>query len=67
MVTHCAQYHAYMLRLWQKEPGASWQASLQNITTNQCHGFADMQDLCEFLRQQEKDKHNVPALYPMMG
>ena len=44
------QYQAYLLRLWQESPHTPWRASLQNATTGERHGFADLQRLFAFLQ-----------------
>jgi hypothetical protein len=48
-------YLAYMLRLWQSassddEPG--WRASVENPHTGERHGFANLEQLVEFLREK---------------
>lgn len=46
--------HAYLLRLW---PASSaeiwvWRASLVNVHTGERRGFADLESLCVFLKEQ---------------
>ena len=47
-------YVAYLLRLWQvKEKGNTvWRASLQSPQTRERRGFASLNALFDFLRQQ---------------
>jgi len=48
------RYLAYLLRLWQTgdEGEQVWRASLEVPGTGERHGFADMQDLVDFLMTQ---------------
>jgi hypothetical protein len=48
------RYIAYLLRLWQeRHAGASvWRASLEDPHTGQRQGFADLDRLLRFLRDQ---------------
>ena len=47
-------YLAYLLRLWRvKEEGkTTWRASLQSPQTRERRGFASLDTLFDFLRQQ---------------
>jgi hypothetical protein len=47
-------YLAYQLRLWWVRSGerAIWRASLKSARTRECRGFASLDDLFDFLRQQ---------------
>ena len=47
-------YLAYLLRLWpvEGEGKAVWRASLQSPQTRERRGFASLDDLFDFLRQQ---------------
>ncbi len=47
-------YLAYQLRLWQMHSGgrAIWRVSLKSARTRECRGFASLDDLFDFLRQQ---------------
>ncbi|MFL7794269.1 MAG: hypothetical protein AB8I69_19155 [Anaerolineae bacterium] len=46
-------YISYLLRVWRSNGGEKdWRASLQNPHTGECMGFAGIDDLCIFLRQQ---------------
>ena len=50
-----ATYYAYLLRLWRRaETGqpALWRTSLQAARNGEILGFASLDELCEFLRQQ---------------
>lgn len=46
------RYQAYLLRLWQESTHTPWRLSLQNARTGEKHGFADLEALCAFLRDQ---------------
>jgi hypothetical protein len=53
-------YLSYLLRLWQVDTerggpqggGTVWRASLESSLTGERQGFADLDDLFEFLRRQ---------------
>jgi len=47
-------YVAYLLRLWRVSSGRgmAWRASLQSAHTGQSKGFATLDELFDFLRQQ---------------
>ena len=47
-------YQAYLLRLWRtgSKEKAVWRASLECSDTRQRKGFASLDDLFEFLREQ---------------
>ena len=54
MATDQAHYQAYMLRLWQDqdETGPVWCASLESPHTGERWGFANVEALFEFVRQE---------------
>jgi hypothetical protein len=47
------EYISYLLRLWRvgEEQTDVWQASLENTDTSQRRGFANLDELFEFLRE----------------
>jgi hypothetical protein len=47
-------YLSYLLRLWRANDGKQhvWRASLENSLTSERQGFASLDELFEFLRQQ---------------
>jgi hypothetical protein len=51
-------YLAYLLRLWRVrgdgEGGAGWRALVKSPLTGEQHGFASLEELCEFLRRQTR-------------
>lgn len=49
-----SRYISYMLRLWQAgdQEQSSWRASLENPHTGEQHGFANVEALFEFVRQE---------------
>jgi hypothetical protein len=49
---HAHRYLSYLIRLWQETPGSPWRASMQDITTDERHGFASLESLFTFLRSQ---------------
>lgn len=54
MVTEQPDYISYLLRLWSMsdEEEVVWRASLESPRTGQRKGFASLDDLFDFLRQQ---------------
>ncbi len=54
MTTERSQYLAYLLRLWQVGSGkeATWRAALEDAHTGERQGFASLDDLFHFLRQE---------------
>jgi len=48
------RYISYLIRLWQvkNSSGLVWRASLESSRTGERHGFADLDALFAFLRQQ---------------
>jgi hypothetical protein len=54
-----ARYLSYLLRLWQTNDGKKtiWRASLQSPSSEERHGFANLEELLDFLRTQiEQDE-----------
>jgi len=49
-----SDYISYLLRVWQtsSEGKAAWRASLESPHTGERIGFASLDKLCAFLRQQ---------------
>jgi hypothetical protein len=47
-------YVAYLLRLWRvnSEGKTAWRASIESASTGERKGFASLDDLVDFLRQQ---------------
>ena len=48
------RYHSFLLRLWQvrENEHTTWRASLESSHTGERWGFADLDALCTFLREQ---------------
>lgn len=51
------RYQSYLLRCWevrsqQPDQPPTWRFSLQNPQTEQKHGFADLEELVDFLRAE---------------
>jgi len=48
------RYMSYLLRLWQVtlKGRPVWRASLESALTGERRGFADLEDLFEFLREE---------------
>jgi hypothetical protein len=47
-------YIAYLLRVWQVEgkEGPSWRASVEEAHTGERQGFASLEELFDFVREQ---------------
>ncbi len=54
-----SQYKSYLLRLWRDGEGKAWRVMLEHISTHERHGFADMEGLCTFLREQMNDQGKI--------
>jgi hypothetical protein len=61
MAKEQSDYLSYLLRLWRVDEEESphggakqvvWRASLENPHTRQRQGFASLDELCDFLREQ---------------
>jgi hypothetical protein len=46
------QYHSYLLRLWRTDKEKAWRMMLECVDTHERHGFAGVEGLCTFLREQ---------------
>ena len=48
------RYISYLLRLWQTQDGTRsiWRASLEDPRSGECRGFADLEQLWVFLKQE---------------
>jgi hypothetical protein len=42
-------YQSYLLRLWKDQNAPGWRASLQDVTTHECHNFANLSTLLSFI------------------
>ncbi|MBI4927364.1 MAG: hypothetical protein HY835_06335 [Anaerolineae bacterium] len=60
------KYTAYLLRIWQvEEPsGYSWRAMLENPRTHETFGFASVDALAAFLKDQWNQKETGGDLKP---
>jgi hypothetical protein len=47
-----SQYQSYLLRLWRAGEGKVCRVMLERVDSHERHGFADLEDLCAFLREQ---------------
>lgn len=46
------QYQSYLLRLWRAGEGKACRVMLEHVDSHERHGFADLEDLCAFLRER---------------
>ena len=47
-----SHYQSFLLRLWRDGEGKGCRAMLEHVDSHERHGFADVEDLCAFLREQ---------------
>jgi hypothetical protein len=47
---------SYLMRLWRADKGKAYRVMLESVDTHERHGFASVEDLCAFLREQMKEK-----------
>jgi len=47
-----ASYQSFLLRLWKENDSEELRASLENVTTHECHYFANMSALISFIYGQ---------------
>ena len=54
------RYLAYLLRLWQVNQNGDpvWRASLEDPRTGERRGFASLETLMDFLREQTQEKRD---------
>lgn len=52
LMTQPGDYHAYLVRLWQDGPNASWRAFAKDVLTKNEHHFASLEELFVFLTAQ---------------
>ena len=50
------KYHSYLMRLWRAGKEKAWRVMLECVETHERHGFADLEGLCAFLREQMTEK-----------
>ena len=54
-----SQYQSYLLRLWRAGEGKTWRVVLEHVGTHERHGFADLDGLCTFLREQKNNEIQI--------
>lgn len=57
-------YHSFLLRIWQTgdEGRCTWRASLERPDTRERHGFATLEQLFDFLRDQTTSQSDWPGI-----
>lgn len=53
--TYTTTYKAYLLRCWLE--GAGWRYSLEQVGSDQRHGFATLDELVAFLLAMSQERH----------
>jgi hypothetical protein len=53
------EYCSYLLRLWIDDVNGKqvWRISLENPFTGERRGFANLKDLCAYLKKKMKEKN----------
>lgn len=51
-----SQNRSYLLRLWRSGDGKTWRAMLEDVSSHECHHFADLEELFVFLRKETKSE-----------
>jgi len=63
LTNQARRYQSYLLRMWQTSDGEEqiWRASLESPGTGERRGFANLEDLFEFLNAQadQPSPHNT--------
>lgn len=54
-------YQSYLLRLWRETPPGEWRASLQDVSTGNCHYFATLELLFTYLQQRTVENSIHPS------
>jgi hypothetical protein len=51
-------YRSYLLRMWQVGPElCDWRAMLENPSTGERQGFANLDELCDWIQTQAQGSH----------
>jgi hypothetical protein len=60
------QYQAYLVRIWsvKKTEGVIWHAFITNAHTSESRGFANLDELFDYLRQQAPQELESRDVYP---
>lgn len=56
------QYRSYLLRLWRTDKHKDWRMMLESVNTRERHGFSDMEELLQYLREQMEAANNDGVL-----
>lgn len=57
-------YRAYLLRLWQNDPGSPWYALVEDAHTGERRGFANLAELFDYLYEQTSATTVEPSPNP---
>lgn len=50
MKPSATEYHAWLLRMWRETPYAPWRIALEDVSSSERKGFADLEALLAFLQ-----------------
>ena len=50
MNPNATEYHAWLLRMWRETPYAPWRIALENVSTGERKGFADLETMLAYLQ-----------------
>jgi hypothetical protein len=55
------EYRSYLLRLWVDDVNGkrAWRISLENPFSGERRGFANLQDLCVYLKKKMQTKNEI--------
>ena len=53
-------YHALMIRYWREELGGGWRFMVQDVSTGEQYGFAEVDLLLAFLHQRMGGSDKIP-------
>lgn len=56
-----SQYRSYLLRLWCSGYGKTWRVMVEEVGSHETHYFADLEELCAFLREQTEPGSSPPS------
>ena len=56
------EYMAYLLRLWRENRDDSWRALLENPNTKERFGFANLNELIQFLEEKTGETIMLPPI-----
>lgn len=62
MNPNATEYHAWLLRMWRESPYTPWRIALENVSTSERKGFADLETLLAYLQTIHADNESQLSL-----